>query len=110
MSDEKIKPPYTTSKCLSPKLVWYNSGIKLKFKGSCLKQDKATFTPKNVVNLLVVFELDTWSQDLSTDFTLNNYLFGSVKLTKNVDPDKYKYSGYGTGFDSRSLFSLPNFD
>ena len=110
MSDEKIKPPYTTSKCLSPKLVWYNSGIKLKFKGSCFKQDKATFTPKNVVNLLVVFELDTWSQDLSTDFTLNNYLFGSVKLTKNVDPDKYKYSGYGTGFDSRSLFSLPNFD
>ena len=110
MSDEKIKPPYTTSKCLFPKLVWYNSGIKLKFKGSCLKQDKATFTPKNVVNLFVVFELDTWSQDLSTDFTLNNYLFGSVKLTKNVDPDKYKYSGYGTGFDSRSLFSLPNFD
>ena len=59
LSDEKIKPPYTTSKCLSPKLVWYNSGVKLKFKGSCLKKDKATFTPKNVVNLFVVFELDT---------------------------------------------------
>ena len=26
-------------------------------------------------------------------------------MTKNADPDKYKYSGYGIGFDSLSLFS-----
>ena len=38
------------------------------------------------------------------DFTLNNCLSGSVKLTENTDPDKYKYSGYGIGFDSRSEF------
>ena len=31
-------------------------------------------------------------------------MFGSVKLTKNADPDKYNYSGYGIGFDSRSEF------
>ena len=37
-------------------------------------------------------------------FTLNNCLFGSVKLTKNADPVKYKYSGYGIGVDSRSEF------
>ena len=30
----------------------------------------------------------------NTDFTLNNCLFGSVKLTKNADPDKYNYSSY----------------
>ena len=28
-----------------------------------------------------------------TDFNLNNCLFVPVKLTKNADPDKYKYSG-----------------
>ena len=33
-------------------------------------------------------------------------MFGSVKLTKKPDPDKYKYSGYGIGFDSRSEFSF----
>ena len=33
-----------------------------------------------------------------------------VKLTKNADPNKYSYSGYGIGFVSRSLFSLPNSD
>ena len=27
-----------------------------------------------------------------------------LKETKNADPDKYKYSGYGIGFDSRSEF------
>ena len=33
-------------------------------------------------------------------------MFGSLKLTKNANPDKYKYNGYGIGFDSRSEFSL----
>ena len=45
------------------------------------------------------------SKDLDTDFTLGNCLFGVVKLTKNADPDKYKYSGHDIGFDSRSQFS-----
>ena len=31
-----------------------------------------------------------------------------MKLTKNPDPDKYGYSGYGVGLDSRSQFSLPS--
>ena len=39
-------------------------------------------------------------------FYIKNCLFGSVKLTKNADPDKYKYIGYGIGFDSHSEFSL----
>ena len=33
-------------------------------------------------------------------------MFGAVKLTKNADPDKHKYSGYGIGFDLRSEFLL----
>ena len=40
---------------------------------------------------------------IETDFTLGNYLFGCVKLSKNADPDKYKYTGYtGIRFDSCS--------
>ena len=39
--------------------------------------------------------------------TLKNCLFDAVTLTKNTDVDKYKYSGYGTGFDRRSIFSFP---
>ena len=45
-------------------------------------------------------------KNLNAEFTLNNCLFGFVKLTKNADPDKYKYSSYDTGFDSRTEFSF----
>ena len=32
-------------------------------------------------------------------------MFGNVKVAKNADPGMiYSYSGYGIGFDSRSLF------
>ena len=39
---------------------------------------------------------------------LENSLFGAVKLVKNVDLDKHRYSGYGTGFDRRVNFSVAN--
>ena len=41
------------------------------------------------------------------DPTLKNSLFGAVTLTKNADIDKYRYSGYGIGFDRRGSFSFP---
>ena len=40
------------------------------------------------------------------DYILKDFLFGAVKLTKNADLDKYKYSGYSIGFDLRSEFLL----
>ena len=50
-----------------------NSRIRLKFKGSYLKQaDKAPFTLNHVANLSVFYELDTWSRDLNTKFTLED--------------------------------------
>ena len=44
----------------------------------------------------------------SSDPTLENCLFGAVSLTKNSDVDKYKYSGYGIGFDRKGTFSFGN--
>ena len=60
-----------------------NAKRRLKSKGSCLKQeDKVSFTQKIVVNLFIVYELDTWSRDLKGDFALEDFLFGAVKITK----------------------------
>ena len=42
----------------------------------------------------MVYELDTSSRDLNTEFTLKDCLFKAVELTKYADADKYKYSGY----------------
>ena len=53
----------------------------------------------------IAYKLDTWSWDLSSDFTLNDCFFEDVKLAKNADLDKFVYAAYGIGFDSRSKFS-----
>ena len=37
---------------------------------------------------------------------LESCLFGAVSLTKHVDIDQYKYSGYGIGFDRKGEFSF----
>ena len=34
-------------------------------------------------------------------------MFGAVRVTKNTDADKYKYSGYGIGFDGKGVFTHP---
>ena len=49
-----------------------------------------------------------WTRSNISDPTLKNCSFGAVNLTKNADIDKYKYSGYGTGFDRVSSFSFPS--
>ena len=40
--------------------------------------------------------------------TLKNCLFDAVSLTKNADIDKYKYFGYGIGFDGHRSYSHPS--
>ena len=50
---------------LFPKLQWNEYKIRLRFEGSCLKQeDTIIVTPNNLVNLFTVYELDSCSQDL----------------------------------------------
>ena len=80
----------------------------LVFKRSCLKQKNATYTPSNRVIYFIVYELDTWSRDLHSSFTLKDCLVGGINLAIIADPDKCVYTGYGIGFDSLSAFSLPD--
>ena len=49
-----------------------------------------------------------WDRGYDDYPTLENSFFGPVKLVKNADIDKYKYSGYDTGFDRRGTFSVGN--
>ena len=84
MSDE-VSPSTTLGNSFAPKFFYiHNSKIALKLERNCLKQDKLPFTQRNVVKVL----LHTWSRDLTAYFTLKYCLFGAVKITKNVDPDK----------------------
>ena len=48
------------------------------------------------------------SNDISEYPALVNCLLGAVSFTKNTDIDRYKCSGYGTGFDRCGYYSHPS--
>ena len=70
-----------------------------------MKRDKVAFNHGKVVDIYIVYGISK-SFDTSDYPTLENYLFGTVTLTKNADIDRYKYSGYGIGFDRHGRFSF----
>ena len=107
MSNESIKPNPISNSIINPSLTKYlDTKVRVKFNGNCLKQDKIIYTHGKVVSIYIVYEIVSYisGDDLPT---LENCLFGAVTLTKNADIDKYKYSGYGIGFDGRGNFSFP---
>ena len=75
----------------------------LRFNEHCLIKNNISIS-KKVINLYISYKLNPKIKKFDKDFALDNCLFGSVKLTKNADLDKYKYSSYDIGFDSRSEF------
>ena len=103
LSNESIKPPTTSNNSLTPEVNYYGTKTRVQFIRSCLKQSKISYTHGKVVNIYIAYELGASS---SNDPTIKNCLFGAVILTKNADIEKYKYSGYGIGFDRRSSFSF----
>ena len=105
MSDEVIKPPTTSNNSLPTTLKYTGKWIYVKFNGSCLKQDKVTFNHGKIVNTYIVYDLKS-ILNYSSDISLQNCLFGAVKLTKNDDIDRQKYSGYDIGFDGKGTFSF----
>ena len=107
LSAESIKPPTTSDNSLTPALSYYGTKTRVKFSSSCLKQPIISYTNGKVVNIFIVYELGA-SSSHDNDPTLKNCLFGAVTLTKNTDINKYGSSGYGTGFDRRSIFLFPD--
>ena len=104
LSDDVIKSPTINNNIPAPKREYINKKMFAKFNGSYLiKQNKSTFNRK-IVNIYIIYDLDTNSNDF--DPTLQNCLFGAVKLNKNSDIDKYKYSGFGIGFDSKGIYYI----
>ena len=105
LSDDSIKPPATSDNSISPLIDYLGDKIRLKFNGDCLKQPKLTYTHEKTVSIYIVYELGV-SSFFNNDSILKNSLFDAVRLTKNIDIDKYQYSGYGIWFDRKSGFSF----
>ena len=97
LSNERLEVVTTSNNTLTPAINYYEEKVRLNFNGSVLKQ-KTTYNHKNVVNLYIVYEITSF-HDIDNYPILTNALFGAVKLTENADIGRYKYSGYGIGFD-----------
>ena len=90
-------------------LNYYGTKTRVEFYGGCLKQEKVTFNHGKEVNIYIIYEtvriVNLRRRSSNDNYpTLENALLGTVSLTKNADINKYKYFGYGIGFDGRSSF------
>ena len=103
LSDEKINSVKTPNHIITLNLDYYGTKTRVEFNGSCLKQDDVIFNHGKIVNICIVYQVSK-GIDIRDYPTLKFYLFGAVPLTKNTDIDKYKYSGYGIGFDRHGSF------
>ena len=108
LSDGSINPPTTSDNSLAPALSYIGNKTRVKVDGGCLKQDKIAFTHRKIVNIYIVYEINLWNYVYSDDPTRGNSLFGAVGLVKISDINKYKYSGYGIGFDMKGTFGFPD--
>ena len=84
--------------------------MSVKFQGCYFKQTILVKPNNNsVINVYVVYKLDPISRFRSDTYTVQNVLFGGVKITKNAtDTSKHKYEGYRICFDKGGLFIMGN--
>ena len=87
-----------------------NGRMSVRLEGAYSKQMRL-LRPNNdnIVNICIVYPIDPISNSRNTDYTVQNVLFGGVKITKNaIGTSKHKYEGYGICFDEGGIFSMGN--
>ena len=89
-----------------PKLEIFND-YRVHLSGNRFQQNKADVFHNFGVNIYCVYKLDPISSSRDGTFTVQNALFGSMKIT-NADTSKHKYRGYGICFDEGGSFSKGN--
>ena len=107
LSNESIEVDSTSDNTLTLSVNYYEDKLRLRFTGNVLQQKTVTYNHKKLANLYVVYEITNF-HGIDNYPTLTNALFRAVKLTKNSDIDKYKYFGYGIGFDGSGSFPHPS--
>ena len=73
LSDKSIKPPTASDNSLSPLIDCLGNKTRLKFNGSCLKQNKLTYTHRIIVNIYIVYEIsisDSNYNDPTLDYSV----------------------------------------
>ena len=71
LSDEIINSVTASSYNITPELSHYGTKTKVKFSGSCLKQDRVTYNHGPIVNISIVYETSK-NYNISSYPTLEN--------------------------------------
>ena len=59
LSNESIKPPSAPNNFHTPTLNYFGPKSRIKFSGSCLKQNKITYIHVKIVNIYIIHEINT---------------------------------------------------
>ena len=81
--------------------------LRVRSNGCYFIQSKA-LKLNNTVNIYIVYRLNPIPSTRNTDYTIQNALFGAMKITKNTDYSKNNYTGYGLYFDEGGDFNKGN--
>ena len=106
-SNKNVLNSVQNTKNVAPDIRNINGQLYVSFNGNYFEQDPITI-PNNVINIYCVYQLDPISSTKNTDYTIQNALFGVMKITKNTDFSKNNYNGYGLFFDEGGTFSKGN--
>ena len=79
--------------------------IGTRFNNTPLVAEQNNYTRK-ILNVYNVHDLDYWPKIPLRNFTLKNCFFGATNIAKNIDKEKYVYSGYGIAFDGNLMMTL----
>ena len=61
-----------------------------------------------ILNLYIVYELNTWSFNPINNSIPKSCLFGTVKIVRNTIKSKFTYNGRGIIFDREGSWSFDN--
>ena len=80
----------------------------LKGKGALVQNDNDIIAGGPIINIYIVYK--TSPKTSNSNFVFKNCLLGAIKITNTTNSvtDKWHYSGYGTGFDSKGEFTHPD--
>ena len=95
---------FKNSKIKFPSLI-SNIRPRVYLKSTYFKQNGIKTSNINIINIYCVYELKEITSSRNNEFTIQNALFGVVKITKNTDTSKNKYEGYGICFDGSETFT-----
>ena len=84
--------------------------MSVRFEGFYFKQMRLLHPNNdNIINIYIAYLIDPISNSRNSDYTVQNPLFGGVKITKNAtDTSKHKYEGDGICFGKGGMFSMGN--